>query len=244
MVGLSWRFPDAPLRTSFVATSAAALAALIGTASVARAGLPLSTLYPWKSGAIFGAIILLAVGRIGAHHPFRRFGPANQTTTVRALLVALVAGFVSEPALPSIAATAAALTLAVTGLDGVDGWLARRSRMNSDFGARFDMEVDALLVMVLSMLAWQYGKAGLWVLLSGLLRYVFLVAGWLRPWLARPLMPSWRRQAICVVQIAALNLAIVPAVPATASAWLSAVALMALVYSFTVDVAWLWQQAA
>jgi phosphatidylglycerophosphate synthase len=239
---LGYRIPDPPLRTSFVATNAVALAVLFATASVVRTGLPLSRLYPWKASAAFGAMLLLALGFVGKHHPFTRFGPANQATTARALLVALVASFMGEPGLPSIAAAAAALTVAVAGLDGVDGWLARRSRMASDFGARFDMEIDALLVMVLSVLAWQYRKAGPWVLASGLVRYGFLAAGWLRPWLARPLVPSRRRQTICVVQIVALNLAIVPVIPAAASAVLAAIALALLLYSFAVDVAWLWRQ--
>jgi multidrug efflux pump subunit AcrA (membrane-fusion protein) len=38
-------------------------------------------------------------------------------------------------------------------LDGVDGWLARRHEIASRFGARFDMEVDALLILALSVLA-------------------------------------------------------------------------------------------
>ena len=50
--------------------------------------------------------------------------------------------------------------------------------MTSAFGARFDMEVDALLIQVLAVLAWQWDKAGPWVLMSGLLRYVFVAAGW------------------------------------------------------------------
>jgi len=242
MTAPSWQFPGAPLRTSFVATKAVALVALVVIASAARAGLTLSAMYPWKASALFAVMLLPALGLVGTHHPFTRYGPANQTTTFRALLVALVAGFVGERGDPSVAASAAVLTLTVSLLDGVDGWLARRSRMASDFGARFDMEVDALLVMTLSILAWQFGKAGPWVLASGLLRYGFLVAGWLQPWLARPLLPSRRRQAICVVQIAGLNLAIVPAIPAPASALLAFVALAALIYSFTVDVAWLWRQ--
>ena len=243
MAGHSWRFPPAPLRSSFVATTAVALAVLIVVASLARARLSLDGLYVWKAVALFVAMLLLAVGYLAANHPFARFGPANQTTISRALLAALVAGFVGEHNSSSAAATAAALTLAITGLDGLDGWLARRSRLSSDFGARFDMEVDALLVMVLSILAWQFGKAGPWVLLSGLLRYGFLVAGWVLPWLARPLPPSRRRQLVCVVQIAGLNLAIVPAIHLPASAPVAAVALAALVYSFTVDVVWLWRHA-
>ena len=39
--------------------------------------------------------------------------------------------------------------------------------MASAFGARFDMETDALLLLVLAALAWQFDKAGAWVLASG-----------------------------------------------------------------------------
>ena len=70
-----------------------------------------------------------------------------------------------------VAALAMALATVVAVLDGIDGWLARRTGMASDFGARFDMETDAALIMVLALLAWQFGKAGVWVLASGLLRY-------------------------------------------------------------------------
>ena len=62
--------------------------------------------------------------------------------------------------------------------------------MASAFGARFDMETDALLIQVLAILAWQYGKAGPWVLVSGLLRYLFVAAGWVWPWMREPLFPS------------------------------------------------------
>src|SRR5439155_607224 len=81
----------------------------------------------------------------------------------------------------SAAATAVAASTIATVLDGADGWLARRTRMESAFGARFDTEVDALLIQVLAVLAWRWGKAGPWVLVSGLLRYLFLLSGWLWP---------------------------------------------------------------
>ena len=71
-----------------------------------------------------------------------------------------------ERGLPPVAATAAAAGLAATVLDGLDGWLARRAGMASAFGARFDVEVDALLIQALAILTWRYGKAGPWVLLA------------------------------------------------------------------------------
>jgi phosphatidylglycerophosphate synthase len=124
-------------------------------------------------------------------------------------------------------------------LDGVDGWLARRTRMSSRFGARFDMEIDALLILALAILVWQHGKAGMWVTLSGLLRYGFLAAGWIVPKMNRPLPDSRRRQTVCVVQIAGLLVALEPFVMPAASELIAVAALLALVYSFAVDTVWL-----
>jgi phosphatidylglycerophosphate synthase len=89
-------------------------------------------------------------------------------------------------------------------LDAVDGRLARASGMASRFGARFDLETDAALVMILAVLAWQFGQAGPWVLAIGLARYGFVLAGRVWTWLRRPLAPSFRRQAVAAVQMAAL----------------------------------------
>ena len=43
------------------------------------------------------------------------------------------------------------LSAVALALDGVDGWWARRTGTCSAFGARFDMEVDAFLILVLSV---------------------------------------------------------------------------------------------
>jgi phosphatidylglycerophosphate synthase len=177
-------------------------------------------------------------------HPFPRFGAANSTTSVRALLVALVAAFVGEPATAANATAVVTLGIAVVGLDGVDGWLARRARAASAFGARFDMEIDAALILALSILTWTFGKAGPWVLASGLMRYGFVAAGWRWQWLRAPLAPSVRRSAVCAAQIVALLLAVTPAVSPTIAAACAAVGLAALSYSFFVDVLWLWNPEA
>jgi phosphatidylglycerophosphate synthase len=201
-----------------------------------------SELYPLKAGGVFATIaIVAAIGR-RTHHPFARFGPANQVTMVRALLVASVAGLIGETPDPSFAVAALMASVVATVLDGVDGWLARRTGMVSAFGARFDMEVDALLIQVLAILVWQDGKAGAWVLASGLLRYAFVLAGYVWPWLRRPLSPTVRGKTICVVQIAGLLVALLPSVVPPISAIVAGAALAALAYSFAVDVWWLWRQ--
>jgi phosphatidylglycerophosphate synthase len=243
MIDLRWQLPDAPLRASVVTAKAFGLVAVVVLASMIRAGLHLGQLYPLKAGAVFAGTMLIAIGFVREHHPFARFGAANETTTVRVMLVALVVSFIGEPKLPVVAASAAAAAVVVTALDAADGWLARRSRMASDFGARFDMETDALLVMALAILVWQYGKAGAWVLLCGMLRYLFVAVGYLWPWLQRPLPPSRRRQTICIVQVVGLSLVIVPAIGPPVSEVMAAVALSTLGYSFLVDVAWLWRHA-
>jgi phosphatidylglycerophosphate synthase len=199
----------------------------------ARGVLTFSTLYLVKAAGSFALILAIALWRRRAHHPFPRFGAANQITTFRAFLVSLVAALIGEPMRP---VEAASLALAATLLDGVDGWLARRSKMESAFGARFDVEVDALLILVLAVLVWQYEKAGPWVLASGLLRYGFVAAGRIWPWMSAPLTPTMRGRVICIVQLAGLMLALLPAFPSPASDTIAAAALAALTYSFAVDV--------
>jgi phosphatidylglycerophosphate synthase len=244
MIATDWHMPDAPLRASAVSTVVAGLACTIGLAQAATAALSVGNLYPAKAAAIFAIVMLVALGFLPRHHPFARFGPANQITTLRTMLVALLAALVGEPRFPIVAAAAAATAAGIAALDGVDGWLARRYRVASSFGARFDMEIDALLILVLAVLVAQFDKAGQWVLLSGLLRYIFVAAGRYWPRLREPLLASRRRQAICVVQVVALTLALAPAIEPPQSGAVAAIALAALTWSFFVDTRWLLRGAA
>ena len=114
--------------------------------------------------------------------------------------------------------------------------------MTSEFGARFDMETDALLILVLSALVWQHEKAGVWVLLCGLMRYGFVAAGWLLPWLAQPLRSTWRGKAVAVGQVLGLASALAPVVPVPLSTLVAGCALATLAWSFATDVCWLSRQ--
>jgi phosphatidylglycerophosphate synthase len=233
----------APVHRSAVTVAVVGLAGVVGLAWAARTRLAVGDWYPARASVVFAIVMLVAIARLRGNHPFARFGPANQITTARVTLVALVVGLIGEPVRPATAASAAAASGLVTLLDGVDGWLARLSGMASEFGARFDMEIDALLIMALAILAWQYDKAGPWVIMSGLLRYLFVGAGWLLPWLQDPLPSSRRRQAICVIQTTGLTLTILPVIVRPLSLLPASVALIALCYSFLVDTLWLWRHA-
>ena len=113
--------PDDRLRTSGVATALVGLVAVVCLSLFGRVELDLSELYPLKAAACFAIVMLLALGFLGDHHRFARFGPANQVTTARAVFVVLIASLIGEPSRPVVAASAAAASLVVTLLDGLDG---------------------------------------------------------------------------------------------------------------------------
>ena len=202
----------------------------------------LSAVYAVKAAGIFGVVLAVAFTFRRAYHPLPSYGPANLVTTLRAAMVALVAALIGESRSSANGLLAAALSIVVTALDGVDGWLARRTRMVSTFGARFDMEVDALLILVLAILAWQYQKAGWWIVMAGLLRYLFVAAGSIFDWMNYALPPSRRRQTICVVQIAGSSALMIPAAAPPSSTAVAAALLALLSCSFLVDVLWLWRR--
>src|SRR5256885_11189309 len=96
-------------------------------------------LTPWfivKAAVCAAGVAAGVVARISrANHPFQTFGPANYVTAFRAAIVALVAGAIGEPNDSTIATGVTVAAIAATLLDGVDGWLARRSGVTSAFGA-------------------------------------------------------------------------------------------------------------
>jgi phosphatidylglycerophosphate synthase len=116
----------------------------------------------------FGA--LLVCGR-RAWTPAGRFGPANAITTVR--IAGTVALSFAPPRTPGSLLALALLALLM--LDGVDGWVARHAAIASSFGARFDMEADALLVFVADLELWHRGRLAGWVLITGVLRYLYVL---------------------------------------------------------------------
>ena len=98
------------------------------------------------------AAALLAVG---LHRTATtRFGPANAVTLVRASLGLAVAALVAASfAGPDHRGLLVALTAVALALDAVDGRVARRTGSVTPLGARFDMEADAFLILVLSVAA-------------------------------------------------------------------------------------------
>ncbi len=135
--------------------------------------------------------------------------------------------------------TLVALTAVALVLDAVDGWVARRTETASTLGARFDMEVDAFLILVLSVYVAR--PTGTWVLAIGAARYVFVAAGWLLPWMRGSLPPRYWRKVVAATQGVVLAFAAADVLPRFATDAALAASLTLLAESFGRDVWWLWR---
>lgn len=221
---------------------AAILASAVAGALTLALGTPVQALAAVLicGGVLALATVALAHAAQSGAYPHDRVGLCNLVTLSRVALIASLAVPVvgGAPAAP-VAWTLTGIAALALSLDGVDGWLARRARLTSAFGARFDMEVDALSGALLAIAALQSGKAGPWVLALGLMRYVFLAASLVWPWLGADLPPSQRRRVVCVIQIGALVLLLAPPVAPPVSGLIAMAATLALGWSFAVDVLWL-----
>lgn len=191
-------------------------------------------------------VLLVHVMAMGAVALFLRrayhrqvLGWCNAVTMLRAALVTfLLLPLVAAAPSPWLVPVVAAVTLA---LDGLDGWLARRRNMVSRFGARFDVEVDAGfgLVLMLHGLAAGYGIG---VMVLGLMRYAYVAAGAVWPWLNGDLPPRRGRKSICVYQLSVLIALQVPGLPEGVGVVLVWSAVLLLLLSFGRDIRWLWHR--
>jgi phosphatidylglycerophosphate synthase len=205
---------------------------LAGTVGLGSAG--------WLVGLACGLTLNLALARALWRDPAAGLGVASWVTLVRATLAVGVAALTAASfELP--VATAALVTLAsiALALDFVDGWVARRTATESALGAKLDGEVDAFLILVLSVEV--APSVGAWVLLIGLARYLFLAAGWALPWMRASLPRRDWRKTVTASQGVALVVAASGVPPLALSRILLAVALAMLAESFGRDVWWLWR---
>lgn len=213
-----------------------AAAGLAGLAAIDRYDtLPVAG---WAAGLLYLCVSNALLARGLRAHGTARFGPANAATSVRSILVglitALVAASFTEPiSVPLLIA----LAVPALALDAVDGWLARRTGTASELGARFDMEVDAFLLLALS--AYVAQELGWWVLIIGVLRYGFVAAGWLLPAMRRTLPPRYWRKVVTAVAGIALTVAASGLAAAWVNLLVTLIALLLLLESFARDVTWL-----
>jgi phosphatidylglycerophosphate synthase len=199
------------------------------------------TVSGWLLGIACGVATNGALARGLDRYGANALGPADRVTLVRATLVGAVAALMADAFVRPVAVpTLVTLSVVALVLDAVDGWVARRTATVSPLGARFDGEVDALLILVLSV--YVSNSIGPWVLVIGAARYLFLVAGWLVPWMRAPLPPRYWRKTVAAIQGITLTIAAADVLPRRVTEAAVVVALGLLTESFGRDVWWLRQE--
>ena len=194
----------------------------------------------WLAGAAYALVVWAVLRSALRRSQARTFGPANGVTLARATLVGCVTAIVAQTLADHEPVTALIVIAAVAlALDAVDGQIARRTGTATALGARFDMEVDAFLILVLSVFVSR--SFGVWVLAIGLMRYAFVAAGWPLPWLRGPLSPTRAGKTIAALQGIVLVIAAAQITPRWTTFAMLGLALSSLSWSFTRDVGRLWR---
>ncbi len=209
------------------------LAVMAGTARLGAVG--------WTVGIACAVTMATALARGLARGPGGRLGPASWVTLARATLAvgvaALAADSFTHGTPVALLVTLAAVAL---GLDAVDGWVARRTGMATELGARFDGEVDAFLILALSV--YVAPTCGAWVLAIGAARYLFLAGEWLLPWMRASLPPRRWRKVVAATQGIVLTVAAAAVLPLALTQALLVAALALLTASMGQCTWWLWRR--
>jgi phosphatidylglycerophosphate synthase len=162
----------------------------------------------WLSASTAAFCFLLLATLVAGYSRTRSLRAADLVTLARGLGVCFLAGFALQ-ALADGLARNGVLTMIIMGtlcltLDGVDGRIARARGEATSFGARFDVEIDAAMLIVLSVAVAALGIAGWWVLAIGGMRYGYAAATLVVPALRTPLPYRYSGKVIAVVQAVAL----------------------------------------
>jgi phosphatidylglycerophosphate synthase len=148
-----------------------------------------------------GSFAILAYSQRHNWTPGGTWGAANSITLTRFILI-LSLFLTGESFASGVFVLAAGIAILVA--DAWDGWMARQRGETSEFGEYFDKESDAFFVLVLCLLAYSQHRVGGWILLPGLLRYVFVLALFaLKPDLKKEYRSRWAR-VIYVCMVSAL----------------------------------------
>ena len=188
-------------------------------------------------GCALAAPLALRLGQ--RRYGVARLGPADWVTLGRAALTCgvLVAAVGDRPT-----SVLAALLVPALALDWVDGRVARATGTASELGARLDMEVDALLILVLS---WHIATdVGWWVLGLGLARYVFAALVWLTPPLQHAPPPRPWCKTVAVLVAVVLAAAVVEVLPAAVELVCLVVVSLLLAESFAREATDRWRAGA
>jgi phosphatidylglycerophosphate synthase len=207
------------------------LSALAGTVGLSATG--------WAIGLMCGVIMNAALAQGLSRYRSDGLVAADWVTLARASLAVGVAALVADSFAHRAPVTLlVSITVVALALDFVDGWVARQTKTTATLGAWFDGEVDAFLIMILSVYVAR--STGAWVVAIGAARYAFLAAAWRLPWMRAPLPPRYWRKVVAATEGIVLVIAAANVLPLAVNQAILFGALILLAESFGRDVLWLW----
>lgn len=193
----------------------------------------------WVAGLAYGVVLCALLSRGMSRSGAGALSPADRVTLSRAILVGGVTALAADSFGRSAPITLmVVLTSVALALDAVDGYTARRTGTTSELGARFDMEIDSFLVLVLCLHV--APAVGGWVLVIGAMRYLYGGATWVLEWMRGSAPPRYWSKVVAAIQGVVLTVAMADVLPAPLTTVVLVVSVALLVESFGRDVTWLW----
>jgi phosphatidylglycerophosphate synthase len=125
-------------------------------------------------------------------------------------------------------------------LDWFDGFFARYLNETSKFGAIFDQETDAFLLLILTLSLYLNHNVPITIFLIPSYRYVFLILGLHFKWLKNTLPESYLRKVICSITILLLIICHMQSLSINHVQIISILAFLMITFSFTKDIIWLY----
>lgn len=185
-------------------------------------------------GALLAAETVVAFAWLFAEGGLPAKKPANAVTSVRLLVAVALLAALWPPALPDgVLVILVVLAIAGEASDFFDGLLARRLGPTA-FGARLDMETDAIFMLSLSLFAVHHFDLPWPIALAGLVRYIVAIPFLLLPEPRFPRVFSSFAKSACAVSAVLLVVAILPegVMPAEVRLVVASVAVALLLLSF------------
>ncbi|HKJ67851.1 MAG TPA: CDP-alcohol phosphatidyltransferase family protein [bacterium] len=144
-------------------------------------------------------------------------GWGNRVTIIRGMLFAAAGGFLATPSPNDLWQWMAGLLYLLAVLsDRFDGYLARRSDHVTLMGGRLDMRLDALGILIATLLGLRFNQLPIWYLLVGSTFYLFTLGKWYRARKKKPVYPLLAdpgRPMLAGLQMGFLSISLLPIFP-------------------------------
>lgn len=175
------------LRRQWRRAAACGLLLLLAVFLPVGRSLPMRFALQWavQAAAVFGGFMGMVYTRLRLNHCCGQtkllpaLGPGNRVSILRGILISMLAGFLFIPAqvlmVPGtwLGWLPGGIYLTVVCADFIDGYLARRYCHETRLGEMLDIELDALGLLIASILAIGYGRLPMVYAAVGAVYYVY-----------------------------------------------------------------------